>query len=124
VPVSAGELFDKITILRLKATRIADASKRTAVTRELELLEREAGSAYRSDTTLAGLVDALHAVNEELWEIEDAIRVCEQAGEFGPEFVALARAVYRTNDRRSAAKAAIDAHLGSTIVEVKSYAGD
>jgi len=122
VPVAPGELFDKITILRIKVARVADAGKRAAVAYELELLER-ATAVHPPDAEVARLVDDLQAVNEELWDIEDAIRRCEQVGDFGPAFVALARSVYTTNDRRSSVKAAIDARLGSSITEVKSYAG-
>ena len=123
VPVSPGELFDRITILRIKAARVVDAEPRAHVTRQLESLERVAAAAYRSAPELTRLVAELRAINEALWDVEDAVRRCEAAGDFGPDFVALARSVYLTNDRRFATKAAIDAHLGTAFSEVKSYAG-
>ena len=157
VPVSAGELLDKITILQIKAQRIGDAAKRTNVAVELAALEAvavraglvaEAGQAPGPDgvfapipavgagsddggdavadgagqAALAPVMAQLVTVNGELWEIEDRIRDCERAGDFGPGFVELARAVYRTNDRRAALKAQINQLCGSQLVEEKSYA--
>lgn len=122
VPVSWGELLDKITILEIKRDRIAAADKRANVLRELGVLARVA-AAVDGVGGLAALVFRLKAVNRDLWEIEDAIRVEEGRREFGPRFVALARAVYVTNDRRAAIKREINALLGSALVEEKSYAG-
>jgi hypothetical protein len=120
-PISIGELIDKITILEIKAERIADPDKGKEVAKELALLrgiEREA----RLDTDeMASFADDLRAINTALWEIEDEIRECEARGDFGPRFVELARGVYRTNDRRSRVKARINAAFGSDIVEAKSY---
>ena len=122
VPVSPGEVLDKITILRIKAARIKDAVKLANVRRELELLEQTwSGSAYaRHD--IARDETALQAVNERLWEIEDRIRDKERAQAFDAEFIALARSVYVENDERAAIKKRINVALGSTIVEEKSYA--
>jgi len=146
VPVSAGELLDKLTILQIKARRIGDPAKRANVAVELAALEAVAAGAglvaralpgevetFSADglvgvepaSGLAGLAAAtaeLVAVNGELWHIEDRIRDCERAGDFGPGFVELARAVYRTNDRRAALKALINQICGSQLVEEKSYA--
>ena len=122
VPVSPGELIDKITILEIKRARIADDAKRANVAHELALLNRARDAAIAQSAALDGLAAALHAVNGELWDIEDAIRRHERAGDFGPRFVALARAVYRTNDRRAAIKRQINDLLGAAIVEEKSYA--
>ena len=122
VPVSAGELIDKITILRLKSERIGDASRLVNVRRELQALERVAAESLPDANGLDGLTGELQAVNTRLWEIEDSIRDCEAAGDFGPQFVELARAVYITNDRRSEIKRRINMLLGSAIVEEKSYA--
>eukprot|EP01036_Dinobryon_divergens_P003471 gene3470-biopygen3089 len=102
-PVSWGELADKITILEIKAERIDDAGKRANVQRELDLL-REKMAQAPDRPGLAGLVDGLRAVNLELWVIEDDIRDCERAKDFGEHFIALARSVYQTNDRRAALK--------------------
>jgi hypothetical protein len=120
VPVSWGELVDKITILEIKNVRIGDPAKRANVARELALLGERLKTAPVSDA-LSGLTAALKRVNEALWDIEDEIRDQERAGTFGERFIELARAVYRTNDRRSQLKREIDAALGSTIVEEKSY---
>ena len=122
VPVSAGELIDKITILRLKSERIGDASRLVNVRRELQALERVASESLPDAGGLDTLTGELQAVNTHLWEIEDAIRDCEAAGDFGPQFVEFARAVYITNDRRSEIKRRINMLLGSEIVEEKSYA--
>lgn len=119
VPVSWGELVDKITILQIKSVRIADRQARANVARELASLRRVAGEAIDSVTPL---IDQLRAVNEELWEIEDKIREREAEGDFGQRFVQLARAVYKKNDLRAAIKRRINEALGSELVEEKSYA--
>jgi hypothetical protein len=121
VPISPGELLDKITILRIKAARMSDPAKVANVRHELGLLEktwRESGAAAVN----LGVEEAsLTRVNEALWIIEDDIRDEERAGRFGERFVELARAVYVTNDERAAIKKRINQLLGSTIVEEKSY---
>ncbi|MCU0761074.1 MAG: DUF6165 family protein [Steroidobacteraceae bacterium] len=121
VPVSPGELLDKITILRIKAARIDDPAKLANVRVELGLLEQT----WRDSGAAAGGVAAdeaaLQSVNEALWDIEDRIRDKEAAGEFDATFVELARAVYVTNDERAAIKKRINNALGSRIVEEKSY---
>ena len=152
VPVSAGELLDKITILKIKVERIGDPAKRANVAVELAALEAVAARAGlvaggrgvdRAEATtdraegivkgsadgggaglgdLAATMAELVGVNGELWDIEDRIRDCERAGDFGPGFVELARAVYRTNDRRAALKARLNQLCGSQLVEEKSYA--
>ncbi len=118
-PISAGELIDKITILRIKAQRI-DAAKRAHVEHELGLLEALA-AAELARFDLDALAAELMAVNAALWDIEDGKRDCERRGDFGPAFVALARAVYVENDRRAAIKRRINEAAGSDIVEEKSY---
>lgn len=122
VPVSWGELLDKIAILEIKRERIADPGKRGHVLRELALLARIAAPAEAA-RGLAPLRFRLKAVNRELWEIEDAIRLEESAGRFGPRFVQLARSVYLRNDHRAELKRRINLLLGSGLVEEKSYAG-
>jgi tetratricopeptide (TPR) repeat protein len=121
VEVSAGELLDKITILRIKGARITDADKLRHVREELASLEQTSAESVPDSPELAKLVQELRAVNETLWQIEDDIRECEQANDFGPVFVQLARSVYLTNDRRSALKRRINELLGSHIVEEKRY---
>ncbi len=121
VPVSYGELIDKITILEIKSERIKDAAKLANVRVELDLLNDtwQADSAARSD--IAAERDALRRVNEALWDIEDRIRVKEKAKAFDAEFIELARSVYIRNDERAVIKRAINEKLGSTLVEEKSY---
>jgi hypothetical protein len=121
IPVSAGELIDKITILEVKLERIAE-ERRANVRTELELLRAVQAEALTRSDTLDALTDELRAINAGLWDVEDGKRACERAQDFGPAFVALARRVYRENDRRAAVKRAINDLLGSTIVEEKSYA--
>jgi hypothetical protein len=122
VPISPGELLDKITILRIKAKRMADPKKLANVRLELNALEETwhglgvAAADIQSD--IAGLL----AVNERLWVIEDDIRDKERAQAFDAEFVRLARAVYFENDERAAIKRRINVKLGSALIEEKSYA--
>jgi len=121
VPVSPGELLDKITILRIKSARMTDPVKVGNVRLELDLLEktwRESGAAIPE---VAADEAALQRVNEALWDIEDKIRDKELASAFDAEFIELARAVYVTNDERAAVKKRINVALGSRIVEEKSY---
>jgi hypothetical protein len=122
VPVSPGELLDKITILRIKAQRMRDAEKLKNVRLELEALEQTWSASSYAKLDIAAEVDALHQVNERLWVIEDDIRDQERAQAFGARFIELARAVYFENDERAAIKRRINVRLGSSIVEEKSYA--
>jgi hypothetical protein len=123
VPVSAGELIDKITILEIKAQRITNEAKRGNVLRELEQLRAARQESIPPSPKLEELTTLLKAVNERLWDIEDAVRKCERSGQFEHRFVALARSVYKNNDERSALKRRINDLLGSPLVEEKSYAG-
>ncbi len=121
VPVSAGELIDKITILQIKAERFDDPEQLAHVRRELSMLEAVRERSLVWSAELRERARQLKLANEELWQIEDAIRRCECRQEFGAEFVALARSVYRTNDRRSTIKREINALAGSSLVEEKRY---
>lgn len=121
VPVSPGEVLDKITILEIKSERMSDPEKLANVRLELELLRDSWTAAISEDEVIRGLHAELKAVNETLWEIEDDIRNKERAKEFDQDFIKLARAVYVTNDRRSEVKKKLNLHLGSEIVEEKSY---
>ncbi|WP_027487831.1 DUF6165 family protein [Allorhizobium undicola] len=120
VPVSWGELIDKITILQIKADRIADAGKRANVERELALLTEKLQPVATHEAVGAVMKD-LREVNTALWVIEDDIRDCEREGDFGSRFIELARSVYITNDRRAELKRDINVALGSGIIEEKSY---
>ena len=121
VPISPGELLDKITILRIKAARMSDAAKVANVRHELTLLERVWTDSGAAAVDLGSEEANLTRVNEALWVIEDDIRDEERAGRFGPKFIELARAVYVTNDERAAIKKRINSLSGSSIVEEKSY---
>ena len=122
VPVSPGEVIDKITILRIKSARITDAVKLANVRAELEILERTWRESAYGKHDIRADEGALQAVNERLWDIEDRIRDKERARSFDAGFIELARAVYIENDERAAIKKRINTALGSTIVEEKSYA--
>jgi tetratricopeptide (TPR) repeat protein len=116
-----GELLDRLSILRIKAERIADPAKLRHVQVELESLAAVRATLPAS-AELEELEARLKAVNEQLWDIEDAIRRCEKEQDFGPQFIDLARSVYQTNDRRAALKRSINERLHSSLVEEKSYA--
>jgi hypothetical protein len=120
-PVSYGELIDKITILEIKSRRITDDAKLANVRNELDMLNATWANDAASQTDIADERERLHAVNETLWDIEDAIRVKEKAHAFDQEFIELARAVYFRNDERAAFKREINLKLGSELVEEKSY---
>lgn len=122
VPLSFGELLDKMAILEIKSERIADPAKLGNVRRELDALGRTWSAHPASAVDVADLRAGLRRVNEALWEIEDDIRGKERAREFDAEFIRLARAVYVTNDQRARIKKEINLRLGSAYVEEKSYA--
>ncbi len=122
VPISPGELIDKITILQIKSERITDPIKVANVRNELALLE----ATWRESSFATSDIDAewasLRRINEKLWDVEDRLREKERVRTFDQEFIDLARAVYFTNDERAAVKREINTKLGSKIVEEKSYA--
>lgn len=122
VPVSFGELLDKMAILQIKVERMTDAAKLANVQRELNALEATWAAHPAAKQDIAALRAALKAVNERLWVIEDDIRAKEKAQAFDDEFIQLARAVYFENDERATIKKRINLALGSTYVEEKSYA--
>ena len=121
VPISPGELLDKITILRIKAARMTDAAKVANVRHELGLLEKTWTESGAAGVDLGTAEADLTRVNEKLWVIEDEIRDEERARRFTDKFIELARAVYFTNDERAAIKKRVNTLLGSSIVEEKSY---
>lgn len=121
VPISPGELLDKITILEIKSERIDDKQKLANVRHELRLLSEIWAVSVTGDPAIADLHARLKAINEELWEIEDDIRDQERQNNFDKRFIELARAVYVTNDKRAQLKKEVNRHLGSDIVEEKSY---
>ena len=123
VPVSWGELIDKLTILAIKNERITDPAKLHNIRTEMDALRTIVTANVAADKAngLNALESKLKAVNEELWQIEDDIRVCERQQDFGAEFIRLARAVYVTNDQRFLVKREINDFLGSALKEEKSY---
>jgi hypothetical protein len=121
VPISPGELLDKITILRIKAVRMEDTAKLANVRLELGLLEKTWQDSGCAGVDMSAEERALQKVNEQLWDIEDRIRDKEAVQTFDRDFIELARAVYVANDERAAIKKRINQKLGSRIVEEKSY---
>ncbi len=118
VPVSVGELLDKMSILRIKLAQFSDEGKRRNARRELDELEAVSRTHGLSHTALEA---ALDEVNGRLWVVEDELRVLERDQDFGPRFVELARAVYVTNDQRARIKRDLNEVFGSTLVEEKQY---
>jgi len=119
--ISCGELIDKITILKIKAERITDPEKLKNVRTELEILQKTCEQYIADYQSIAALEKTLQQINQDLWDIEDAIRVKERNKEFDDEFIQIARSVYTTNDKRCVIKKEIDRVLGSRITEEKSY---
>jgi hypothetical protein len=121
IEISPGELIDKLTILEIKLEQISDPAKLGNIRREYDMAKQAARETVAESRELAQLTAELKASNRTLWQIEDDLRAHERSGDFGAEFVKLARSVYRTNDRRAALKRSINALLGSGLVEEKSY---
>lgn len=121
IPISPGELLDKITILEIKSARISSSEKLANVNRELGMLNQVWSDAVDEDEALQQMRAEIKSINEALWDIEDDIRDEERAKRFGERFIELARSVYVTNDQRADVKKRINLHLKSDIVEEKSY---
>jgi hypothetical protein len=123
IPVSAGELIDKITILSLKTQRVRNAQKRLMAAQELALLQQAAAPMRAADATgeIAALARSLEQVNGALWDVEDSLRAMERAGDFGASFIEAARSVYRLNDERARLKNAVNAVAGCVLMEVKEH---
>ncbi|TAN50251.1 MAG: hypothetical protein EPN21_09405 [Methylococcaceae bacterium] len=122
LPVSWGEVFDKLTILQIKSVKIKDSAKLVNIMREKAEIETVAAMIANPPEGLTPLIDQLRAVNTELWDIEDGKRDCERRQCFDEAFIQLARQVYIKNDRRAAIKKDINTILGSVLSEEKSYA--
>ena len=120
IPISLGELIDKISILVIKDTKIKDEKKNNLIREELTLLRKNLNEAANNNS-INNYLNQLIDVNSTLWKIEDEIRVCEKNKKFDQKFIELARSVYVTNDRRAEIKLEINNKFGSKIVEVKSY---
>jgi len=123
VPVSWGELIDKLTILEIKSERIVMTAAAVNIRKELSLLRGIAKPLLDADEAVAKLSTCLKALNEILWDIEQRIRAKEAAGQFDKEFIELARSVYKRNDERGALKRQINLQLRSELLEEKSYSG-
>jgi hypothetical protein len=121
VPISVGELLDKISILEIKAEAIGDPAKHANLMRELAALNAVRRREIAALAELPALYTELKSVNLALWQIEDDIRVHERDGRFDDRFIELARGVYRNNDRRALVKRRINELTGSELVEEKSY---
>ena len=121
VPVSFGELLDKISILQIKSERMTDAAKLANVHNELSALEQTWMAHPAAGGNVAQLRAELKAVNKRLWMIEDDIRIKEKSQSFDDDFIQLARSVYFENDVRARIKKDINLALGSAYVEEKSY---
>ncbi len=123
LPVAWGEVFDKLTILQIKAQRLTDPAQLANVERERREIEAVVGDLSRFPAGLTELVSQLKTVNASLWDIENGKRDCERRQSFDAAFVQLARQVYLGNDQRAAIKRQINVLLGSTLVEEKSHQG-
>lgn len=121
VPTPLGEVVDRWVILEIKVARLSDPARRAAAEGLRDALARAWRHGGLPEPATLPEHPELVAVNGRLWEVEDALRAHEARADFGPDFVSLAREVYRLNDRRAAAKAAVDRRLGSALTEPKSY---
>ena len=121
IPISPGELIDKLTILEIKLQEIKDHDKLKNIEIEYNFLTDIVNQTIRDKTNINKLRDELKKVNIALWNIEDDIRACERNNDFGDRFIELARSVYINNDTRAVIKKNINNELGSLLVEEKSY---
>ena len=119
--ISAGELFDKITILEIKKAKISNKEKLIDINKELSSLNETVKKFIPDQSSISKYINDLKNVNLKLWDIEDGKRAAEKNKEFGEKFIKLARNVYKLNDERAKMKLAINTSLGSNIKEVKSY---
>ena len=120
IPISCGEILDKISILEIKQKNIIDSNKLRNISLELEFLKKESEDIFKKEN-IKHLYKELKEVNEKLWQIEDLVRLKEKQKIFDEEFIDLARSVYITNDKRYEIKKTINGTLNSTIKEEKFY---
>ena len=121
IAVSYGELFDKISILEIKQSRVVNADQRINIENELNVLNRVRATIVPDNFKIDDLIEGQTDVNKSLWNIEDKLRDCERRQDFSETFIELARSVYRLNDRRAELKRELNSRLGSELVEVKIY---
>jgi len=119
--ISAGELFDKITILEIKKNKISNKEKLNEIEKELLSLNKTVQKFIPDQSIISNYIKDLKDINLKLWDIENGKRAAEKNKEFGEKFIELARNVYKFNDQRAKIKYAINTSLGSNIKEVKSY---
>jgi hypothetical protein len=119
--ISAGELFDKISILEIKIEKVKDKDSQKEIKKEYNILKKIKNSSINLDNKIEKLFSLLKKINTKLWNIEDQIRICEKNKDFGKNFVELAREVYFNNDERAKIKSEINKILGSNIREIKQY---
>jgi hypothetical protein len=122
-PLPVGDFIDRLTILDIKSERVDDPVKLRNIERERAALRQIWCDSVYLGASIEGEQRELMLVNAELWEVEERIRMKEQRGEFDREFIALARSIYRLNDRRARVKRAINLKVGSDLIEEKSYHG-
>ncbi len=120
-PASPGEVLDRLTILDLKLKACTNDADRASIQYGIDALSTAWTKAIHTDPKTHPNWTKLYAINAELWRIEDDVRAYEQAADFGPNFVACARSVYKTNDRRAAQKRLIDDDLGSKLTDIKFH---
>lgn len=121
IPISCGELVDKLTILQIKKIKIKEKNKLEQVNKEFEYLMKTYSDILKKFPNLNEMYDRLYQINLKLWEIEDKVRMCEKNDKFDQSFIDLARNVYQTNDLRFTIKNEINEYLNSDIKEQKSY---
>ena len=119
--ISAGELFDKMTILEIKLDKIEDKNSQKEITKEYNILKDTLNSNIDLNDKIQNLLKELKKINLNLWIIEDKLRICEKNKDFDKNFIELARGVYLNNDKRSKIKLEINKILGSNIREIKQY---
>ena len=119
--ISAGELFDKITILEIKKEKISNKEKLIDIEKELNSLNDTVKKFISDQSNISKHISDLKEINLKLWDIEDGKRAAEKVKKFDDKFIELARNVYKLNDERAKVKLAINTTLGSNIKEVKSY---
>ena len=119
--ISAGELLDKLSILEIKLSKIKNPALLQEIKKEYDAINNTKNKSINSSNEINVLYTNLKKINEQLWEIEDKIRLCEKNSDFKDKFIQLARDVYFTNDKRSKIKLEINKVSGSNMQEIKQY---
>ena len=119
--ISAGELLDKISILEIKLDKIKSKDSQEEINKEYIILKKAQDLNIKSSEKIKQLFREIKEVNQNLWEVENGIRICEKKKDFGKKFIELSRSVYFNNDKRAKIKSEINEILGSNIKEIKQY---